>query len=301
MEFRQLTYFLAAAQTENFRKAADICLVAQSALSRQIAALEEELGVELFRRIERRVYLTPAGKEFAAFARNALEQLQKGQQAMVDLEAGERGTIFIGCVEALATSYLPTTFARFHRAHPNVRLHVRVGGADDIIRLLEQGELDFALLFDPPRHSELLAVHELFRQPIQLIVAASHPLAYSSGPLLLDQVLTEPQVLLGEGYGLRRITEAIFNQRHLSLQPVVEVNSIESMKEFVKQGVGVSFMPEALLRPRQLEEGLVVLPVADLTEEYAFGMVYRRFGAISMVARGMIEAITSTGKELSLK
>ena len=85
MEFYQLTYFLAAAQTQNFRKAAELCLVAQSALSRQIAALEEELEVELFTRNKKRVTLTAAGQEFARYVRNAMDQLQEGQQFLAEL------------------------------------------------------------------------------------------------------------------------------------------------------------------------------------------------------------------------
>jgi DNA-binding transcriptional LysR family regulator len=77
MEFRQLTYFLAAAQTQHFRKASEICLVAQPALSHQIASLEAELGVALFKRVKQRVVLTPTGQEFAAYARGALELLQQ--------------------------------------------------------------------------------------------------------------------------------------------------------------------------------------------------------------------------------
>ncbi len=93
MEFYQLTYFLAAAQTQNFRKAAELCLVAQSALSRQIAALEDELKVTLFTRNKKRVALTPAGQEFALYVRKAMEQLQEGQQFLAELQAGQRGTV----------------------------------------------------------------------------------------------------------------------------------------------------------------------------------------------------------------
>src|SRR6516225_2491672 len=106
MEFYQLTYFLAAAQTQNFRKAAELCLVAQSALSRQIAALEDELEVALFTRSKKRVALTPEGQEFARYVRNALEQLQAGQQWLTALQAGQRGTIRVGCIESLATAFL---------------------------------------------------------------------------------------------------------------------------------------------------------------------------------------------------
>src|SRR5438046_8702924 len=93
MEFHQLTYFLAAAQTQNFRKAAELCLVAQSALSRQIAALEDELEVELFTRKKTRVTLTTAGQAFALYVRNDLELLQEGQQVLAALRAGKRGAV----------------------------------------------------------------------------------------------------------------------------------------------------------------------------------------------------------------
>lgn len=296
MEFRQLTYFLAAAQTQNFRKAADLCLVAQSALSRQIAALEDELGVELFRRVNQRVVLTGAGREFAVYARGALEQLQKGQHAMVELEAGERGTVVIGCVEALATAYLPGVFARFNAAHPHVRIQVAVAGTDDLLQAVEQGELDFGLVFGPSSvHSELLVVHELFRQPIQLIVGKQHPLAQlrDPTPLLLEDVRQLPMVMLTEGFGIRRIMEALFNRRGWPLQPLAEVASVEALKEFVKQGVGLSFMPTALLRPEQIGQEIIMRPLADLNEEFPFALIYRRIGSLSMAARGLIEAIKS--------
>ena len=129
MEFYQLTYFLAAAQTQNFRKAAELCLVAQSALSRQIAALEDELEVALFTRSKKRVTLTPEGREFALYVQNAMDQLQEGQQWLTQLHAGERGTIRIGCIESLATSLLPTLFASFHQRYPHIRLKVCVDRA----------------------------------------------------------------------------------------------------------------------------------------------------------------------------
>jgi DNA-binding transcriptional LysR family regulator len=91
MEFHQLTYFLEAAQTQNFRKTAELCIVAQSALSRQIAALEKELEVALFTRQKKRVILTPEGQEFALYVRNALEQLQEGQQFIAELGKGQHG------------------------------------------------------------------------------------------------------------------------------------------------------------------------------------------------------------------
>ncbi len=238
MEFHQLTYFLAAAQTQNFRKAAELCLVAQSALSRQIAALEDELEVALFTRNKKRVVLTPEGQEFALYVRNAMEQLQEGQQWLTKLQAGQRGTIRIGCIESLATAFLPALFASFHQHYPQVRLKVRVNHTDELITLVEQGEIELGLILDPQLQSELLIVKELFRQPLHLLVSTQHPLAQ------------------------------------------------------VRQGIGVTLTLPALIRPSQVGDDLMLLPITDLPEEFIFALVYRRVGSISRAARELINTIS---------
>lgn len=295
MELRQLTYFLAAAQTQNFRKAAELCLVAQPALSRQIAALEAELGVPLFKRVKQRVALTPAGQEFASYARNALDLLQQGQQAMLRFQEGESGTVEIGCNRSLATVFLPTILATFQQQYPHIRHRVRVDPTDAVIAMVEQGEVDLGLIFDPVAHSEMVIVEELFRQSLHLVVSAHHPLARAEPhTLTLERIIAEPLFLLGEASRLRKVLERIFMQRGLAVQPAVEIDSVEGLKEMVKQGNGVTLIPPALVRSPQIDSGLVLAPVADLAEEFIFALVYRRFGNIVGPARQVIKAIMET-------
>ena len=291
MEFYQLTYFLAAAQTQNFRKAAELCLVAQSALSRQIAALEEELEVALFTRHKKRVTLTTAGQEFALYVRNAMEQLQEGQQFLAELQAGQRGTIRIGCIESLATAFLPALFASFHQRYPQIQLKVRVNHTDELITFVEQGEVELGLILDPRLQSELLIVKELFRQPLHLLVSAQNPLAQKASSVTLEQILTEPFLLLDETSRMGQITKRTFAQRGLPLRPLVEIESVEGLKEMVRQGVGVTLTLPALIRPYQIGSDLALLPITGLEEEFIFALVYRRVGPISRAAREFIKAI----------
>ncbi len=292
MEFYQLTYFLAAAQTQNFRRAAELCLVAQSALSRQIAALEDELEVELFTRKKKRVTLTSAGQEFALHVRNAMEQLQEGQQFLTELKAGQRGTILIGCIESLATAFLPTLFASFHQRYPEVRLKVYVNHTDELVTAVEQGEVELGLILDPRLQSELLIIKELFRQPLHLLVSAQHPLVQrKTSAVTLEEVTTEPFLLLDETSRMGQITKRIFAQRGLEIRPLVEIESVEGLKEMVKQGVGVTLTLPALIRPSQIGKDLVLLPITDLPEEFIFALVYRRVGSISRVGREFIKEI----------
>lgn len=289
MEFHQLTYFLAAAQTQNFRKAAELCLVAQSALSRQIAALEDELEVELFARQKKRVTLTPAGEEFARYVRNALEQLQEGQQWLSELHAGQRGLVRIGCIESLATAVLPDLFAKFHQSYPQIRLKIVVNHTDELITLVEQGEVELGLILDPRLQSELLISKELFRQPLHLLVSAKHPLAQAHTPAVtLEHITKEPFLLLDESSRMGQISKRIFAQRGLVVRPLVEIESVEGLKEMVRQGIGVTLTLPALIRPSQIEQDLALLPIADLREEFIFALVYRRVGPISRAAREFI-------------
>lgn len=293
MELRQLTYFLTAVQTRSFRKAAEICLVAQPALSRQIAALEEELGVSLFTRAKQRITVTAAGNEFAIYARNVLEQLQQGQQAMVNRQEGIEGTITLGCVEPLATAFLPVMFQSFHQRYPRVRFDVRVLRTDDIMTLIEHEEVDLGLIFDPTVRPEVLVFKELFRQSLHVLMPAQHPLAQKSHlSLTLEEVLAEPLLLLRQTARLRRIIDRILLQRGMVVQPIVEIDSLEGLKELVKQGSGITFILPALLGLDPGANNVAVVPLADVTEQFIFALVYRRFGSISKPARQFMNVVT---------
>lgn len=293
VELRQLTCFLTAAQTQNFRKAAELCLIAQPALSRQIAALEAELGVELFARVKQHVILTDAGREFAQYARSALDLLQQGQQEMSKFQVGQSGTVLLGSNQSLATAFLPRIFTVFHQRYPQIIVRVRGANSSDIIALVERGEVDLGFVFDPRERSEMVTVKELFRQPLNLLVAAHHPLARAPlHTLTLERIVREPLFLLGEALRLRQVLERIFTQRGLNVRPAVEIDSIEGLKELVRQGNGVTITLPAL-HPAS-DPNLVLLPIADVAEEFIFALVYRRLGALAPSARKFIKVVTET-------
>jgi DNA-binding transcriptional LysR family regulator len=258
-----------------------LCLVAQPALSRQIAALEAELGNPLFERSKQGVKLTSAGEVFVDYATNALEQLQRGRQAMVNMQEGLEGMINVGCVEPLATAFLSVLFQRFHQHFPRMRLSVHVARTDDVLSMVEQAEVDLGFIFDPDMRPEILVIKELFQQPLYLLVSSQHPLVQRAerGPLRLEEVLNEPVVLLRETSRLRRRIERIVARHGMRLRPIVEIDSMEGLKELVKQGAGITFLPPALLGSGSVRTEVSLLPLLDVTEQFSFALVYRAFGA----------------------
>lgn len=292
MEFRQLTYFLAAAHTQNFRKAAELCLVTQPALSRQIAALEKELGMALFKRIKQHVILTDAGQAFVFYAKQALEVLRRGEQELAGWQEGLRGTVLIGCNYSLATAFLPRLIATFRQRYPDIHLKVQIHNSDEVIARIERGEVELGCIYDPAVRSELVTIKELFRQPLQLLVPLSHPLAQiAEQERTLQRILAEPLILMGETARLRKVLDRVFLQRGHTVQPVIEIDSIGGLKELVRQGCGITLMPPTLLWPLEANEGLVCLPVADLAETFTFALAYRRVGVLSVPAHQFINTV----------
>ena len=252
--------------------------------------------IALFTRAKQRITVTAAGNEFAIYARNALEQLQQGQQAMVNMQEGVEGIITLGCVEPLATAFLPAIFHSFHQRYPRVRFDVRVLRTDDVMTLIEHEEVDLGLIFDPTSQPEVLVFKELFRQSLHVLMPAQHPLAQRPQvSLALEEILTEPLLLLHQTTRIRRIIDRILMQRGMVVQPILEIESMEGLIELVKQGSGITLMLPALLGSNQGRDGIVVAPLADVPEQFIFALVYRRFGSISRPARQFINVLTQDG------
>jgi LysR family transcriptional regulator, cyn operon transcriptional activator len=299
MEFRQLTYFLAAAQTQNFRKAAELCMVTQPALSRQIMILEKDLGIMLFRRVQQRVELTPAGRTFVEYAKNTLEVLQQGELELARWQQGVSGTVLIGCNHSLATTFLPPHLVTFRNRYPDVHLKVQVYHSDEVIALVERGIVDLGFIYDPDIRSNIVVIKELFHQPLQLLVPDNHPLVHVDiHERTLERILAEPLLMLGETARLRKVLDRVFLQRGLSLQPVIEIESLEGLKELVKQGCGITFIPPILLWPSQKQDGLTILPIADMTETFIFALVHRRIGTLSVPTRQFMNIVTDEKRKI---
>jgi DNA-binding transcriptional LysR family regulator len=171
-------------------------------------------------------------------------------------------------------------------------MKVRVDHTDELVAMVEQGDVELGLILDPVMRSELLIVKELFRQPLQLLVPVRHPLAQTHTAVPLQRIKDEPLLLLDETSRLGQITNRIFAQRGFAVRPVIEIESIEGLKELVRQGMGVTLTLPALVRSARNDNDLVLLPIDDVKEEFIFALIYPRSDSISHAARAFINAIS---------
>jgi LysR family transcriptional regulator, transcription activator of glutamate synthase operon len=262
MEMHQLTYFESVSRHLHFTRAAQELHVAQPSVSQQIRKLEHELGAPLFNRMKRHVTLTEAGKTFLPHARAVLQRLEEARLEVQELSGLRKGTLAVGAPPSVGTHLLPRALAKFSARHPGITLSFREAGSRTLVSLLEEGELDLAVVIQPVRHP-VLDTQPLIEEELLLAVPKSHHLA-SSGTaekrVRLAQLSQEPFVLLREGaYDLRDQTLAACRRAGFEPHVALDGGEMDSMLRFVAAGIGLAILPEMVLSDVDPDYGPVAL------------------------------------------
>ncbi|MFE7120749.1 LysR family transcriptional regulator, partial [Streptomyces sp. NPDC057654] len=246
MELQQMRYVVAVAETGGFTRAAERCHVVQSALSHQIARLEQELGSRLFDRTSRSVRLTAAGEAFVPVARQTLEAAERAR-AEVDAVSGEvRGRLAVGAISTVVAVDLAEVLGEFHARHPQVRVGMRVDMSDLLIEQVRQGALDVAFVGVVPGEP-IKGVREkvLSHEELMAVVPPGHPLA-DQRRVGLRRLARETFVGYTAGSAARRQTEEAFLAAGLRTEVAFEVTTVELLAKLVRAGLGVAMVPEAI-------------------------------------------------------
>ncbi|MGX7824795.1 LysR family transcriptional regulator [Actinokineospora sp. 24-640] len=248
MTLQQLAYFLAVAETRNFTRAARRSHVAQPSLSKQIQALESELGSPLFTRGRSGVTLTPAGEALLPIAKRISSDVDSARLEVAELAGLRRGRIRLGATPSVCVGVLADVLRRFHDAHPGVRLLVEESGSRDLTAALVAGDLDLALVIVPPQGVDptLRATPVLHED---LVVAAATPLP---ARVRLADLREHPVVMYRQGYDLRETTLQACRAAGFEPRLAVEGGEMDAVLRFVEAGLGVAVVPSLVLadRPR---------------------------------------------------
>lgn len=272
---KQLRYFMAVVDLLNFRRAAEACHVSQPTLSMQIRELEERLGVQLLERTRSRVLVTPAGREIAKHAREALRNVKD----IVDLaEQGRRifaGTHRVGILPSLGPYLMPHILPSLREHYPDLRLYLREDIAHNLANRLEGGELDFAFL-PLPVHRQEVEVIELFDEPLWLAVPRKHRLAerahLKGGDLRGEVVLT-----LENGQSLHAKVMELCDRHGAHPHLDFAATSLDTLRQMTAMGMGVTFLPALYVRAEALDDQeIAVLPFKSQWPFRRIGLVWRR-------------------------
>jgi len=260
VELQQMRYVLAVAETSSFTRAAERCLVVQSALSHQIARLERELGAKLFERTSRRVRLTPAGAAFLPAARQCLDAAERAAAEVAAAVGEVRGRLAVGLIPTVAAVDIPGALRDFHQRYPHVRISLRVGGSDELVEQVKQGLIEVAFLGLPTTaQPHGVNSHELARDRLVAVVAPDHPLARES-TVSLRRLSAEVFVDLPAKTAGRAQSDQAFAAAGLSRDVAFEVTNADFMARLVREGLGIALLPSAYV-PQVT--GLTTIEVTD--------------------------------------
>lgn len=240
-----MRYVVAVAETNSFTRAAERCLVVQSALSHQIARLEQELGAKLFERTTRRVRLTPAGAAFLPAARQCLESAERASLEVAAAIGEVRGRLSVGLIPSVAAVDIPGALRDYHQRYPQVRISLRVGASDDLVEQVKQGAIEVAFLGLPTTmRPEGVSARELARDRLVAVIAPDHPLA-AEPAVDLRRLSSEVFVDLPAKTAGRVQSDLAFSAAGLVRDVAFEVTNADFLARLVGQGLGVAMLPSA--------------------------------------------------------
>jgi DNA-binding transcriptional LysR family regulator len=225
----------------NFTKAAARLRMTQPALSRQVQELEDELGVDLFRRSSGGVTLTAEGKLFLAAAREALSHIDESVEKVRALARGEYGELHIGYAPITTSEILPSALAAFRKAVPRVKLSLHDFSSDELIAGLHDGTLELAVMVQPTgERATGLEFESLRTYPYCVVMLASHPFARLK-TIPLERLATQPLVVLRrkEYSGYHNVLAQIFAPISAKPRIAVECDGFSSLVAQVEAGHGV--------------------------------------------------------------
>lgn len=244
LELRQLRYFVEVAEREHISEAAEHLHVAQSAVSRQIANLEDELGTPLFERIGRNVKLTPIGKVFLEHCITALKAIDNAAKQVEEYLDPAKGTIKIGFPTSLASYVLPTVISAFKKDYPDVSFHLRQGSYRFLIDAVKNRELNLAFLGPVPPKDEVIDTTILFSESIHALLPANHPLSKRES-LNLSDLRKENFVLFPEGYILHKVAFDACKSAGFLPNVTSEGEDLDALKGLVAAGIGITLLPDS--------------------------------------------------------
>jgi DNA-binding transcriptional LysR family regulator len=261
---RLLSYVDEVARTGSIRKAASHLNVAASAISRQILALETQLGTPLFQRLPKKLILTAAGEVLIGHIRQTLKELTRAQAKIEELKGLRRGEITVAMMSGLASNLVPGTVKQFRLANPRVKLVLTLYNTGaEIQSAVAAGEADLGIGFDFTRDSNLKV---LARTPGRLgaVMAPTHPLAKRTS-IRLGDCVDYPLVIADTSSAIRPYLDAAFSRVSLDPQPIIETNAIEIMRHAAILENGITFLTPFDIEFERRAGRLVYVPVRELS------------------------------------
>lgn len=284
MDISALEAFISVARFESFSKASAQLHLTQPAVSKRVANLEQELGVQLFNRVARQISLTEAGSQLLPRAQELVNHAKDLQTYAGSMSTVISGPLAIAISHHIGLHRMPPILSEFNARYPQVALDLRFEDSEQACQAVEQGDIEFAVITLPDQPPKSLITQTVWQDPLSIVVGQHHPLT-TAGRIKFAQLADHPAVLPGEETETHQIILREFDRRQLNMRVQMQTNNLETLKMLAAAGLGWSLLPSGMLNDR-----LVALDTG-LQLQRELGLVFHRQRSLSNAAAALRELI----------
>ncbi|PQQ52210.1 LysR family transcriptional regulator [Bacillus thuringiensis] len=291
MELRQLEYFITLCKELHFTRAADKLGITQPTLSHQIKALEDEIGMPLFDRLGKKIAITDVGYILAKECNTIFNALHNAKERIGELKEIKGGKISIATLPGELTDLVSTLLLDFHKNYPEVA--VKVISSDEILPLINENQVNFAVTIvssDYVFEDDKIVKIPLYIEELFLVAANNHPLA-NEKEIQFSELNKLPLILFPESHECRKLLNYTCVPQQISLDPLIETSSINSLFDLVRNEFGLTIVSKTLLDLNE-ESDLLAIPIVNPNISREVSLILRKDKFIGFGTRNFIELLT---------
>ena len=287
----ELRSFVTIAEHGSFQSAAATLAISQSALTRRIQKLEENLGVYLLDRNTRNVSLSAVGREFFPKARRLLDDLEASLLSVREISGRASGQINIACLPTVAKSFLPDVLRRFHKDLPRIRVRIVDEVANTVLRSVLEGDADFGINL-PNTDEPDIVFSPLFEEHFVLACPVNHPFARKKS-IEWDELAEFELIRAGRMNGNRNLVDMVFVERGIVPKWSFEVQHLTTSLGLISSGLGISVIPDMIVRNRPYRN-VITRPLVNPSLRRSIGLIWRHGSTLSPAARTLFDLLGET-------
>lgn len=301
MVFKNYEYFIAIAEEGSISKAAERLYISQPSLSKYLKRLEENIGEELFSRESYPLKLTGAGELYLSYVQEITKKEKHLLEELSYLKSSETGEVSMGITVWRSSIMMPVVLPVFRREYPHIQISIQEGSHQHMASLLELGKVDFSIFHLPNSYHDFTFEHLMFEKILFCVNRDNPRLSELAGwnPEEVSKISNEDFrmfeeeefILLKQGQNIRDITQNYLNKLGVCPDVILETSNIVTAMNMVKIGMGVTFVPEAVLSIRGQNDGLCFFVIDEPPLQWEVGVAYKNELPLRRQARLLVECM----------